>query len=117
MRLADIVKRLRIDPRKLTEYALNPEAPWGRHKAAVFEQVLGFTRENYADLLDQIRQQAPAAEAAFHSEHEFGCRYTVDLTVQGTESRQAVISTGWFIPHGADEARFATLYVRIQGDG
>jgi len=117
MRLADIVRRLRIDPRKLTEYALDPEAPWGRHKAAIFEQALGFTRENYADLLDQIQQQAPAAEAAFHSEDEFGCRYTVDLTVQGTEGRQAVIRTGWFIPHGADEARLATLYVRRRGDG
>ena len=49
MKLADIVSRVGIDSRKLTEYALDPESPWGRHKAIVFEQVLGFTRENYTD--------------------------------------------------------------------
>jgi len=112
MKLADIVSRLVIDPRKLTEYALDPESPWGRHKAIVFEQTLGFTRENYADLLIQLESQALNAEATFHSQDEFGRRYTVDLLIRGTEERQAVVRTGWFVPHGADEARLVTLYVR-----
>ena len=30
MKLGDIVSRVVIDPRKLTEYALDPESPWGR---------------------------------------------------------------------------------------
>jgi len=30
MKLADIVSRVVIDPRKLTEYALDPGSPWGR---------------------------------------------------------------------------------------
>ena len=54
MKLGEIVERVSVDPRKLTEYALNPKAPWGRHKAVVFERALGFTQENYADLLTQI---------------------------------------------------------------
>lgn len=54
MNLADIVNRVVVDPRKLTDYALDPEAPWGHHKAMVFKALLGFTRENYADLLAQI---------------------------------------------------------------
>jgi len=112
MKLADIVERVNVDPRKLTEYALNPEAPWGRHKAVGFEQALGFTRQNYADLLAQIERRAPEAEATFHSEDEFGRRYTVDLTVQGTEGQQGVVRTGRFVPHGADKARLVTLYVR-----
>jgi hypothetical protein len=112
MKLADIVSRVLIDPRKLTEYALDPESPWGRHKAIVFEQTLGFTRENYADLLTQIERQALNAEATFHSQDEFGQRYTVDLLIRGTEGRQAVVRTGWFVPHGAGEARLVTLYVR-----
>ena len=112
MKLTDVVRRVSVDPRKLTDYVLNPEAPWGRHKAVVFEQALGFTRQNYADLLTQIEQQALEAEATFHSEDKFGRRYTVDLTVQGTEGRRGVVRTGWFVPHGADEARLVTLYVR-----
>jgi hypothetical protein len=68
MKFLEIVERVNIDPRKLTEYALNPEAPWGRHKAIVFEKALGITQQNYADLLVQIEQHVLAAEAVLHSE-------------------------------------------------
>ncbi len=112
MRLGDIVGQVSIDPRKLTEYALNPESPWGQHKAIAFERALGFTRENYADLLIQIEHRALEAEATFHSEDAFGRRYTVDLTVEGTEGRQGVVRTGWLVPPGVDKARLITLYVR-----
>jgi len=91
VKLADVVSRVIVDLCKLTDYALNPEAPWGRHKAVAFEQVLGFTRQNYADT--RIEQQALETEATFHSEDEFGRRYTVDLIVQGTKgSRLGCVS-------------------------
>lgn len=112
MKLADVAERVVIDPRKLTEYALNLEAPWGRHKARLFEQVLGFTQRNYKDLLAQIEQQAPDTEAIFHSEDEFGRRYTVDLLIRGFQGQRAVVRTGWFTPHAEDEVRLVTLYVR-----
>jgi len=112
VKLGEIVERVSVDPRKLTEYALNPKAPWGRHKAVVFERALGFTQENYADLLTQIENRALDAQAAFHSEDEFGRRYTIDLPVEGTEGRQGIVRTGWLVPLGANEARLITLYVR-----
>ncbi|MDY6878137.1 MAG: hypothetical protein SWK90_18295 [Chloroflexota bacterium] len=112
MKLADIVNRVVVDPRKLTDYALDPEAPWRHHKAMVFRALLGFTRENYADLLAQIEGQALEGEAIFHSEDEFGRRYTVDLLVRGTEEREAIVRTGWLVSPGACEARLVTLYVR-----
>jgi hypothetical protein len=112
MKLSDIVSRVVIDPRKLIEYALDPDAPWGRHKAIIFERKLGLTRENYADLLTQIQEQALNVESVFHSRDEFGQRYTVDLLIRGTEGRQAVVCTGWFVPHDADQARLVTLYVK-----
>ncbi|MCZ7574871.1 MAG: hypothetical protein M5U01_40485 [Ardenticatenaceae bacterium] len=112
MTLAEMVRRIIIDPRKLTEYALDPESPRGRHKAYVFKKVLGFTQENSGDLLTQIEEQAPTAEATFHSQDEFGRRYTVDVPVQGSESQRAIVRTGWLIRHGADEAQLVTLYVK-----
>jgi len=112
VKLGEIVDRISVDPRKLTEYALNPKAPLGRHKAIVFARVLGFTQENYTNLLTQIESRALDAQATFHSEDEFGRRYTVDLTVKGTEGRQGVVCTGWLVSPGADEARLITLYVR-----
>lgn len=112
MRLADIVDRVVIDPRKLTDYALDPDSPWGRHKARVFKELLGFTRENYADLLAQIEENALDEEAIFHSEDEFGRRYTVDLLIRGTGGREAIVRTGWLVPSGAREAHLITLYVK-----
>ncbi len=41
-----------------------------------------------------------------------GKRYTADIPVEGTESRHAVVRTGWIIPPGSREAHLATLYVR-----
>ncbi len=46
MKLGDVVNRIVIDPRKLTEYALNPDNPRGADKAVMFEHHLGFTRDN-----------------------------------------------------------------------
>jgi hypothetical protein len=58
MRLREIVERLMIDPKKLTDYALNPENPVGADKAKVFQSALGFTQNNYESLLQQIANQA-----------------------------------------------------------
>jgi filamentous hemagglutinin len=54
MKLIDVVRRVIIDPRKLTGYALDPDHPVGCHKARVFQQVLGFTRDNYDGLWQPI---------------------------------------------------------------
>ncbi len=46
--LIDVARRVIIDPRKLTGYALDPDHPVGCHKARMFQQVLGFTGETLA---------------------------------------------------------------------
>jgi len=112
MKLGDIVCCLNIDHRKLTEYALSLESPRGRHKAIVFEQALGFTQDNYTDLLEQIKKNILKEEATLHGEDGFGRRYTVDINMCGKEGQQAIARTGWLVPHGAKEARLITLYVR-----
>ncbi|EAW33566.1 DUF6883 domain-containing protein, partial [Lyngbya sp. PCC 8106] len=38
MRLRDVAKQLLIDPRKCTEYALNPNSPIGKDKSVMFRQ-------------------------------------------------------------------------------
>lgn len=112
MKLADIVDHLTIDPHKLTDYALDPDSPWGHHKAKVFKESLGFTRENYANLLAQIEEKALEGEATFHSKDEFGRRYTVDLLIRGAGGQEAIVRTGWLVAHGARDAHLITLYVK-----
>jgi len=112
MKLADIVSCVAVDPRKLTDYALDPHNPVGRHKAVLFDRHLGFTRHNYESLLQQIESNALTAEAHLKRTDEHGRHYSVDLEIIGTQGRRAVVRTGWLVAPDSDEARLVTLYVR-----
>lgn len=112
MKLGDFVNCVVIDSRKFTHYALNPNSPRGRNKALHFENVLGFTKENYKELLLQIESKALQADATFHSEDKFGKRYTVDLLIEGTKGQKATVRTGWLISSDDDKAHLVTIYVK-----
>lgn len=112
MRLRDIVRRVVVDARKLTDYALDPANPIGRHKAEVFARRLGFTKGNYASLLQQIESHALDADAYLQRTDQHGQHYRVDLEVTGTEGQQEIVRTGWLVVPRSDEARLVTLYVQ-----
>lgn len=44
MKLKELVNHIEINPRKLTEYALNPDNPKGANKALMFQRHLGYTK-------------------------------------------------------------------------
>lgn len=112
MKLRDFASRLVIDRRKLTEYALNPESERGRHKARVFEAVLGYTRENYQSLLEQIEAQALDADAKVQRTDAYGQHLYADLEIVGVAGQQASVRTGWLVAPDTNEAWLITLYVR-----
>jgi len=112
MKLGDIVSQLIIDPHKLMEYALNPDNPVGGDKAVMFQLHLGFTRDNYAPLLEQISAKVLEAEVILGQTDEHGQRYRVDLEITGTERQQEIVRTGWIVEPGSDAARLVTLFVR-----
>ncbi|WP_017316761.1 DUF6883 domain-containing protein [Mastigocladopsis repens] len=112
MKLGDIVSCIVIDPRKLTNYALNTDNPVGADKAVMFQRDLGFTIDNYQLLLEQISTQALDAEAILGRADEHGQRYTVDLDITGTQGQRSIVRTGWIVEPNSDSARLVTLYVR-----
>ncbi len=114
MKLRDLVSRVTIDLRKFTDYALDPEHPVGRHKARVFKAALGYTRENYQALLEQIEAQVMDAEAILQRTDVHGQHVQVDLQIVGVAGQRAVVRTAWLIASGADEAHLVTLYVRTE---
>lgn len=117
MKLGEIVDTLEINPRKLTEYALNMDNPKGRDKAIMFRQHLGYFKDNYKLLLEQILYKSYTSEAIFLSEDEHGKRYQVDLEITGTEPEQKeIVRTGWIVEPESDTARLVTLYVRKKYD-
>ncbi|NOT57610.1 MAG: hypothetical protein HOP18_23640 [Deltaproteobacteria bacterium] len=111
MKLGEIASRLVIDPRKLTEYALDSDNPLGRHKALVFEKRLGFSKTNATSLQRQIEALATSTEAVLQRTDQYGRHYRVDIEVSGAAGQQAVVRTGWTIAPGSDTAQFVTCYV------
>ena len=99
-----------IDPRKLTEYALNPLHPVGKHKARVFESALGYNQSNYEGLLGQIRSGVMTNQAIPGEVNAFGARFTVDIPVTGPGG-SAVVRTGWIYTGDATVPSLATLFV------
>ena len=113
MKLGDVASRIIIDPRKLTEYALNLDNPKGADKAIMFERHLGFTKDNYQLLLQQIESKVLDAEATLQTTDVHGQRYQVDLEIEGVELDQIeTVRTGWIVELKNDIARLVTLYVR-----
>lgn len=112
MKMRELVSEVIIDPRKLTDYALDLENPKGKDKALMFQRHLGYTKENYQILLDQINDLILDAEATPQSEDQFGTRYQVDLEIQGIEPQQIeTVRTGWLISPNSQQAKLTTLYV------
>ncbi len=65
MKPKELFNHIEINPRKLTEYALDPENPKGANKALMFQRHLGYNKDNYQLLLNQIYAQVLDAEATF----------------------------------------------------
>ena len=111
VRLGDLASRIVIDHRKFTEYVLNPDHPDGKSKASGFQRMLGYTIQNYQELVAQLEVLVPQAEATPAGRDRYGQRYTVDIPVTGVEGQQATVRTGWIVEWDSDEVRLITLYV------
>lgn len=90
---------------------MDPENPKGKDKAVMFEKYLGYTKDNYQSLLDQINDLVLDA-AIPQNQDQFGTRYRVDLEIKGIEMQQVeIVRTGWLIPPNSRQARLTTLYI------
>ena len=78
----------------------------------MFQQRLGYTKDNYELLLQQIQERASDAEATPTQADEYGQRYQVDLEIVGLQNQQEMVRTGWIVEPESNEARLVTLYVR-----
>lgn len=113
MKFKEYADKINIDPRKLTDYALDLDNPKGRNKALMFREYLGYTRDNYQPLLEQIQTKALDTEAIPQLTDEYGTRYQVDIEIQGIQQHQTEnVRTGWLIPPNSQQARLITTYIK-----
>ena len=95
---------------KLEDYVLNPDHREGRHKARVFESVLGITLAN-RDVLRQAILTAAASsdQADTRGDNGHGEVYVLRFPLE-TERGRATVLTAWIIRHGEDFPRLITCY-------
>ena len=103
--------KARIDPRKLTEYALNPTHPVGGNKARVFESALGYNKSNYKGLLEQLHTGMMNNTPVAGKVDAFGARFTVDIPVVGPAG-SGTVRTGWIFKPGSNVPDLTTLFVK-----
>lgn len=84
--------------------------PYGKHKAKVFESVLGIKPGDAAWLAKQIQIELPNFEAKPSKIDVYGKRYTVDLKIRKLE-REVWIRTGWIFISGTDRPRLTTCFI------
>ena len=78
MSILPIYDQAVIPLEKLRDYVLNARHPYGKHKAKVFEAVLGIGTDEAEWLAAEILTQLPNHEAKPGKIDAYGKRYTVD---------------------------------------
>ncbi len=101
-------EKARIDPRKLRDYALNPQHVSGRYKAVFFAQ-MGYTAEAWHILERDIREQhlSQPAEPGGPSPH--GRKYAIIAPLRGPSGEIRQVTTVWILRPKNDFAELVTI--------
>ena len=96
---------------KLEEYALNPLHREGKHKARVFESLLGISLANADTLRQALRDHAATSDdAEWRGDNGFGNVYVLRCPVATAKGRASVL-TVWIVRHGESFPRLTTCYI------
>ena len=91
-------------------YCLNPNHERGSHKARVFRQVFGITRDNAMFLKSAILNNIDRFEVTAVTENKYGKIYSLPmkLTIFGKEGE---VMTAWIVEKGTDFPRLTSCFV------
>ncbi|HEY9603071.1 MAG TPA: hypothetical protein V6C85_15765 [Allocoleopsis sp.] len=98
-----------VDVRKLRDYCLNSTHDRGKHKARLFESMLGMTASDAEELRRILLEVVKTHEVQLGRRDDYGQRYSLDFVLEWGE-RSATIRSGWIIEHGSDTPRLTTCY-------
>lgn len=98
-----------IPPQKLRDYVLSSSHPVGKFKAAFFQN-LGYTSDNWQQLVADIRSIIDSNDATVGEKTEYGLKLEVRGIITGSNHQTAEIVTAWIILNGEDNPRFITAY-------
>jgi len=106
-----------IPREKVERYCLDPKheshvygKSSGKDKARVFKAVLGFEQADWELLKHRILEALPYYEAILGDEDEHGKRYTVRVTITGSNGNTDVVLTAWIMRPGTDFPALTTAW-------
>ncbi len=100
---------------KFLKYSLDFNNPNGRDKAVLYEKLLGYTKENYLSLKNQIHVAIISGTASLLKIHEnkFGViKYAYGIEVTGANGRTATVVAVYGIEKTSKEPRMITNYIK-----
>ena len=96
---------------KLEEYVLNPLHRKGKHKARMFESVLGITLANAQVLRSALLNIAASSDQVKPGgDNGFGDVYVLRFPINTAKGTATVLSA-WIVRHGEDFPRLTTCYI------
>jgi hypothetical protein len=98
------------DKSKFTDYCLNENHPYGKHKARVFRAALGITVENWEILRNAILTAVLLNSAIDAGRNSYGNIYVVDFDMNHN-GRTAQVRTSWIIQEDENFPRLTSCYI------
>ncbi len=99
-----------VDIVKLRDYCLNKRHPRGKHKAWLFESLLGLTDVDAKELQDTLLEIVQTHNAVEGRHDQYGKRYIIDFTMIKT-IRQTTVRSSWIMRSNEDFPRLTSCYV------
>jgi hypothetical protein len=100
-----------VDLRKLRDYCLSMDHPRGKHKARVFDAVLGLTDADAEILQGALLRAALQEEATATDADEYGQRYVIDFRMSGPDG-EGIVRSAWIMRTNENFPRLTSCYVR-----
>ncbi len=98
-----------VEIQKLRNYCLSTEHRIGKHKARLFEALLGLTVEDAESLQAVLCDIVKTHEAELGDNDEYGQRYQVEFEMTW-QSKHATLLSAWIVRPNEDFARLVTCY-------
>ena len=94
---------------EFTKYAIDPiRQP---DKARAFREALGYTMDNYQELIDNISANLDEISLKYKDSNAQGKLYEYIMRLTGANGKQANVCTAWIVENGKSEPRLTSAYV------